>query len=380
MFARNRVLGLLLIILAAAGFQNIEPVGTPADPNANITWPPPVYTLSGEFSVRGTANVQGMINYFLEFRRLNDDLSPADDTIPWNPAILPTPGPVVDNVLGTWSTSVVPDGPYELRLTINVSSGQPVHARVSPLRVQNTAPPFALSPTVPAIPTLVPQFVPTSVPDQALPTLFPTPTAFNTSPEAVAVINGNVRAGDSTGYAVIGALQVNEQVTVVGRSSTGSGWWVIELPNGQRGWVAPSVVRVTGDLRGLPRISPPYTPTPIASPTPPLPDAVISNVHFDREITEGKNFQVIVTVYNASGVFLPGVSVACNFSPQDEFFSTFIDGLNGNSQIDVAIVARLDDGGGKNTTANCAVDVNNLVAEVNENNNYFSLTGKLQEP
>ena len=39
MFAKNRVLGLLLIVLAATAFQNIEPIGTPADPNANITWP-----------------------------------------------------------------------------------------------------------------------------------------------------------------------------------------------------------------------------------------------------------------------------------------------------------------------------------------------------
>jgi hypothetical protein len=376
MFARYRLLILLLILLSAAGFQPVEPPGQTLDPNANISWPPPIYVLRGEFTVRGTANVPNMTSYFIEFRALNDDLTPADDTVPWNPAILPARGPVIDDVLGVWNTSVTPDGPYELRLTITVSGGPPVHARVSPLRVENEPPPFAITPTVPVIPTLVPQ----TVPPQELPTLVPTPTAFSLTPEAVAVTNGNVRAGDNTGYPVVGSLVVNQRVPVVGRSSTGSGWWYIELPNGRRGWVAPSVVQVSGDLRSVPFVNPPATPTPVASPTPELPDAVLTGVRFDREIREGQNFQVIVTVRNESTVPLPRVSVACNFTPQNEFFSTFIDGLPPFGQTEVALAARLDEGGGENTTANCAVDVNNLVAEINENNNFFNLTDRLRNP
>lgn len=379
MDGRLRVLGLLLVLLTAAGFQTIEPLGDVVDPNANITWPPPVYVLRGDFEVRGTVNIDDAVSYFLEFRPLNEDLTPQEDTVPWIPAILPARGPVEDDVLGIWNTAVVPDGPYELRLTINVSSGEPIHARVGPLRVENDPPPFAITPTV-AAPIATNTPLATPVPDQSLPTLVPTPTAFSTNPEAVAVISGNVRAGDNTGYDIIGSLVVNQRVQVVGRSSSGSGWWYIELPNGRRGFVAPSVVQVSGDLSGLPRINPPATPTPVATATPELPDATITNVRFDRDITEGENFQTIVTLRNNSGVFLPRVSVACNFTPMGDLFSTFVDGVSGFGQVDVAITVRLDEGGGDNVTANCAVDLNNEVAEVNEQNNFFNLTERLDNP
>lgn len=374
MNVRNRILLLLLIVFSVAGFQTVNPTATPQDPNVNITWPPPIYVLTGEFSVRGTANLPDMASYFLEFRPLNEDLTPADDTVEWSPAILPARGPVSDDVLGVWDTSTVPDGAYELRLTINPSSGTPVHAVVSPLRVENDPPPFAITPTVPpSLPAA------TSAP-QEVPTLIPTPTALSTNPEAVAVTNGNVRAGDNTSYGIIGSLTANQTVPVVGRSNSGSGWWLIELPDGQRGWVAPSIVRVTGDLSTLPRVDPPSTPTPVASPTPDLPDAVITNVRFDRDIVEGENFHVIVTVYNASGVPLPRTPVACNFTPMDDFYSSFIEGLNGYTQIEVAMVVNLSEGGGGNITANCAVDLNNAVPEVDENNNYFNLTERLANP
>jgi hypothetical protein len=298
--------------------------------------------------------------------------------VPWIPAILPAARPVVDDVLGVWNTTVVPDGMYELRLTININGGQPQFARVSPVRIENNPPPFAITPTPLAVPTLVPQFA--TQPPQSLPTLIPTPTAFDLVPQAEAVTNANVRAGDSTAYPVVGSLFAGETVSVIGRSSTGSGWWVIRMSNGGQGWIAPSVARVTGDTRSLPIFNPPATPTPVATATPQLPDLTITSGRFDRDITEGENFQVIVTVRNQTGVFAPRFSVACNFTPQNEFFSTFIDGLNGNSQIDVSLVARLDDGGGETTTANCAVDVNQLVAEVNDSNNFYNLSQNLDNP
>lgn len=381
MTVRNRMVWIILLLLAFSTSGLAQPLGEAPNPNANITWPPPIYVLRGEFTVRGTANLPDMTSYFLEFRPLNADLTPAADNVAWTPAILPARGPVIDNVLGVWNTNVAPDGPYEMRLTITTTSGQPVHARISPLRVENQPPPFAITPTVQVVPTIaLPTLIPSPVIDQALPTLVPTPTAFSLNPEAIAVTNGNVRAGDNTNYAVVGSLVVNQRVPVVGRSATGSGWYYIELPNGQRGWVAPSVVQVSGNLSSLPRVNPPFTPTPPATPTPTLPDATILNVRFDRDITEGEAFNVIVTVRNDTGVFLPRVSVACNFTPMNEFFSTFLEGLGGFSQVDVSMVARLDEGGGDDVTANCAVDVNNLVAEVNENNNFFNRTEELENP
>ncbi len=85
-------------------------------------------------------------------------------------------------------------------------------------------------------------------------------------------------------------------------------------------------------------------------------------------------FQIFITVRNNSGVSLPNVSVACNFTPQNQIFGGQSGTLPPNGQVDIAITAQLDSGGGANTTANCAVDVNNLVAESNETNNFFNLT------
>lgn len=383
--ARRMLIVFALLLLIVSGVQaqtTVEPIATEeVDPNINITWPPPVYLLRGEFDVRGTANIPNMTSYFIEFRLLNPDLSPADQSVPWIPAILPSPGPVVDNVLGTWNTTVVPDGLYELRLTVNLNNGAPETARVSPVRVENNPPPFAITPT----PALQPTNVPVPTQSQTIPTLIPTPTALDTTPQAEAVTNANVRAGDDTSYRVVDSLFAGQVVPVVGRSSSGSGWWYVEMPDGDRGFVAPSVVRVTGNTSGLPRINPPATPTPVATATPELPDLTITGVRFDRDITEDENFQTIITIRNLTTIAVGRFSVACNFTFEDDdidsqFFSGFVDGLGGNSQVDMNLVVNLSEGGGDDVTANCAVDVNNLISEVREDNNFFNLTQELDEP
>ncbi len=65
---------MLLALAVTVQAQELLPTSTPVDPNANISWPPPVYVLRGEFTVRGAANLPNMVSYFLEFRPLNPDL------------------------------------------------------------------------------------------------------------------------------------------------------------------------------------------------------------------------------------------------------------------------------------------------------------------
>ncbi len=89
---------------------------------------------------------------------------------------------------------------------------------------------------------------------------------------------------------------------------------------------------------------------------------------------------MIVTVVNQSGVPLPGVAVACNFTPMNIFVNQFISGLIPFGQLDVSIPVLLNTGGGGNVTANCAVDVNSLVPEISDNNNFFNLTFVLAAP
>ena len=102
---------------------------------------------------------------------------------------------------------------YELRLTILLTNSQFVYASVSPLRVQNAAPPFGGSAPI-AVATIA---VPTQqgqVPNQTT----------DQSPQAVAQIDANVRLGDSTLFAPIGALLAGQRAPIMGVSTTGSGW------------------------------------------------------------------------------------------------------------------------------------------------------------
>ncbi len=353
------------------------------NPNAQITFPPPVYVLRGAFEVRGTVAIEGMFGYYLEYRPLNDDLTPLEEGDPagdWLPATIPSNAPVIDDVIGEWDTEVVDDGLYELRLVVLQSTNERIEHVISPLRVENEPPPFVIvdEPTVEA-----PVVVITTEPQA--PAATQEPASGTGAAQGTALVNGNVRQGDSTAYSIVTALQVGQTVPVIGRSNTGSGWWLIRLPDGRQGFVAPNILNVTGDTANVPLVSPPPPPSnpqpttaPGATSTPTggsgLPDAQITSVRFDRTLVQGQPFQIFITVRNESAVALPGVAVACNFTPQNQFFSGFAGGLAAFSQVDVAITAQLDSGGGGNTTANCAVDVNNLVAESNEANNFFNIT------
>ncbi|MCC6613319.1 MAG: SH3 domain-containing protein [Anaerolineae bacterium] len=240
---------LLLLLALAAHAQDVNP-------DANISWPPPVYVLRGQVEIRGTVDVANMTSYFLEFRALGDNLEP-DEDLPPEPATLPSSTVVQDGVLGIWDTTQAEDGLYELWLTVNISGGQAIQHQVSPLRVENEPPPFAVLPTQPAP---VPQPVVTQEP------VAPSgPTA------TIAVASANVRSGDSTDYPVLLALPSGTVLPVLGISNRGTRWYQVTLPDGRAGWVAPSVVSLSGDTSGLPSIQPPPIPatrTPTPTPTP----------------------------------------------------------------------------------------------------------------
>ena len=261
-------------------------------------------------------------------------------------------------LLGTWNTTLTRDGLYELRLTVFLSGGQVTYARVAPLRVINNPPPFVATPPPNAPVVIIVTATPSGVETH------PQPTAVSQNPQVTAVLDANVRAGDNTIYAPVGALLQGQSAPILGVSSTRSGWWLVQLSNGRQGWIAPSTVMVTGNLANIPIMTPPQptaTPTPVATATPNLPDGTITTVRFDRTPKQGEAFNVIVTVVNLSGVPLPGVSVACNFTPMNIFVNQFITPMSAFEQRDVSIPVPLNTGGGGNVTANCAVDVNSLL-------------------
>lgn len=255
------VLALTALLLGGSGWAALPVLaqtGQGINPDAAIIWPPPVYVLRGEVEIYGSANLPNMRNYFLSFRPLNDTLDPL--TGEFLPAMLPRPFSVENDVLGVWDTTATDDGLYELRLTVNVRGAAPVTHIVSPLRVENNPPPFT---DLIATPTPIPVF-PTAIPQ---PTLDPTPRGTVSGGAA------NVRTGDSTEFPVITTLRRDEQVLLIGVSNRGTGWYQVRLSNGRIGWMAPSVIDVSGNLGLLPFVSPPpLPPTPTPPPTiPPSP-------------------------------------------------------------------------------------------------------------
>jgi uncharacterized protein YgiM (DUF1202 family) len=73
---------------------------------------------------------------------------------------------------------------------------------------------------------------------------------------ATANMDANVREGDGRQYSVIRTLLEGEGAQIFGISSLGTRWYLIELPNGRRGWVSPDLVTVSGDTDDLPSVNP----------------------------------------------------------------------------------------------------------------------------
>jgi len=395
------VLLVAMLSLTALVAQTITPTDdAEIDPNANITWPPPVYVLRGEVEIYGTANLPDMTNYFLEFRPIEALSAEAADAaeaeaaaedeedfeLRWFPMTLPSGIPVIEDALGEWNTETTEDGLYEIRLTINIAGEDPVEFVVGPIRIENNPPDFIddLIDTAPVV-----QATPTAAPVDR-PTLAPSPTVLDTTPRVTARLNANVRAGDTTDYEVIGTLFEGTDARVIGRSSTGSGWYFIELPEGDRGFIAPSVVDASGDLRSVPRVDPPpppFTPTPLPTITPVpsgnlagsppslTPATPVCNQQFEVLVnitnngtarTTGESTVVIQDVHVASGSVqatitrtVPALDPGSNFVIGGPLtISTF---FNEEHRIVVTI------------------DQGNVIAETNENDNILTTTYTLAQ-
>ncbi len=365
---------LIALVLAVLPVQAQTATPTPPDPNGQITFPPPVYLLRGEAEVRGSAALPGMSTFFLEYQALADGTLTPNPDGDWFPATLPEQGSISDDVLGTWNTALVPDGLYALRLTMNVAN-EVLHHVISPLRVENDVPDFVVQPTLAATPTAFTR-----------PTLAATPTAISATATATATVDANVRTGDSTLYDVVGFLLAGDSAEILGRSATGSGWYYIQLDNGRRGFVSPSVVNVSGSISGLPGFNPPATPTPTFTPTPDAFGDLLANGHslVPERPTCNEPFKVQVNITNAGSratssavtVLLQDYDVATNtlttsqavtlpiMEPGDNFVAVFDLTIGQFPGEDHRFVVTIDSG--------------SQVNEENETNNTYSATYRLR--
>ena len=384
------VFTLLLLIPTALGQENAEPI-EPKDaalvnPEAHISWPPPVYVVRDNVDIRGTVTLAAMRNFFIEFRPLMLGMMDDDEEEnPWLPGTLPRIEAVADDILGSWNTVTLRDGLYELRLIINTGGNEPEHYRVSPIRVENNPPAFMAEQQVVAVEE--PETRAAEQVEEPAPEPEPEPTE-DPRPRVVATVNSNVRAGDSTLYAVIGHLLEGDSALIKGVSSYGTGWYYIELANGRSGFIYPHIVNTHGDLSNLPRINPPpLPPTPIPLPTavppPPQPqtgaDLVFQQVVVDPHPVKCKQtYRIDVIVRNAgSGAATNGGMILVTDK-----------GLNGTGQTQTTQIAFGPLAPGHTTPVhgfltptlhydtihhiNLQLDSNNQVAETNEGNNHHA--------
>jgi hypothetical protein len=88
----------------------------------------------------------------------------------------------------------------------------------------------------------------------------PAPPEAVNEPQLIAPGAVNIRSGPGLNYDVIGTLNANTAMPVVGRNSQGT-WWQIKTPDDTRGWVANSVVNAT-DTGSVPVAQAPPAPQP----------------------------------------------------------------------------------------------------------------------
>ncbi len=379
----------LLVVLTGLSLRSADSVAAQTGPgfgtnteDAQIVWPPPVYVLRGTVEILGTADLPGQLTHFLEFRRLADDLSVPDPNAEWTPITLPNRLPVEDDVLGEWDTTDTEDGLYELRLTINVRGSGAQFFNVTPLRVENEFDADAQG----AIPTLeLIRITPTRV--LTRPTLAATPTAISSIASVTARVDSNVRSGDSVSYAVVGSLLAGETAPVIGISATGSGWYYIQLENGRRGFISPTVVNVSGNLANLPTFFPPATPTPTYTPTPTAAGDLMINGHAtvpDRPRC-GEQFDVQLNVTNA-GTLPTNSSVLVRIQDVDiasgvvtTVGTNFVPVMQPGANFVVVIPITISSFPGTDHRITATVDANNQVIETNEGNNSYTFDYRLRQ-
>ena len=388
------VFAALLLIPAAQG-QDDGGIIAPKDPDmvnpeVNITFPPPVYVLRGNVEIRGTVSVADLRQFFIEFRPLALDMEADEDQTDgqWLPADLPRITAVTDDILGNWNTITLQDGLYELRLSINPSSETPTYFRVSPLRVENNPPPFVVVEQTIVVAEPVAEEEPQveeAVAEEPEPEATETP---DPRPRVIALVNSNVRAGDSILYTIVGGLPESESAIVKGISSFGTGWFYIELDNGRSGFIHPNIVRTEGDFSSLARINPPpLPPTPIPVPTAvPAPAQVSSGANLvmhdvvidPHPATCGVGYSITVTVANnGNGAATSGsvirVTDLVPGQPQRERTTIAFGPLAAGAQQRVNGYLTPTVHFDATHNINLELDFGNAIAETNENDNLHAV-------
>jgi branched-chain amino acid transport system substrate-binding protein len=188
----------------------------------------------------------------------------------------------------------------------------------------------------------------------------------------------NVRSGPSTDYPTIGQLNQGEQVQVIGANLDFT-WLVIQF-RGQQGWISAPILDVFGDLRTLPIITPPATPTPAPTATPPpTPDIVIDSASgAPSPFIVNQPFTVSVSVRNAGGAPSGQSAIAATFPPNNVYAAGIAPALAPGQSALVNLTGTFSNTGFYAVVI--VADLNNDVAEGNETNNFFNFSYGINKP
>ncbi len=296
---------LLVVLISTVSAQDAPVDTTPVRSGVEITWPPSVTEVWSVGDVIGTASLENLTYFYLEYVELNADLT-IPENAPWIPATAAQTEPVIDGTLATLDTTTVPDGLYAIRLVVVTADQQSYTATVMPIRVNNermgvyterviaeALAAAGISPEPTAEPT-----TPTPEPPQ--------PTAPFAYP-AQGYYAVNVRFCDSidnNGCPVIDSMD-SRGGAVLAISASGSGWYNVILPSGMSGWVSPTVVRIEGDVSTLPLVAPPAR----------LPPPAVASVILNGIAIQGGTatcavpFSVEINVANSGNAVAPAATV-----------------------------------------------------------------------
>lgn len=224
------------------------------------------------------------------------------------------------------------------------------------------------------------------LPDEGPALATPTPIATATPDGVVATVTGrpfqNVRSGPSTQFEVLGELNENETVRVIG-TNRGNTWIVIDY-RGRQGWMSAGIMEIFGDLDTVPIIDSPPTPTPVATATDTPPqeaDIVIEAASSSPSpIIAGQNFSVNVVVRNQGNSNAGAFAIAATFPPNNLYASANIPGLAAGQAITATLSGTLNNTGFYSVIV--VADLNNTVAEGpgEANNSAFSFTYSVDKP
>ena len=119
-------------------------------------------------------------------------------------------------------------------------------------------------------------------------------------------IDTNCRTGPGLAYDQIGVLLRGESAVIVGQEETGN-YWIIENPDRSGTcWLWAQYATVTGNVSGLPLLTPPPSPTPTPTSTP----ALAFTVNFDNYHDCGGTQHMTFYVGNTGSVPLQSAEVA----------------------------------------------------------------------